>query len=151
MRWLLVLVAFPLLAQPAPEEIRPAWRLTWNPATDCYPPYTADPLRSRHIIGIVNAFDSELPDSENLRWGLRNKPLRLQTGLELEGNARFGTGRPYAAIDLTSFEENDYEVSANAIALESSSMTVAPNSAHSSCSGNAMPSLGCGWTCESSF
>jgi len=233
MRWLLLLIALPLIAQPAPEQTRPQWRLTWNPPTDLYPPYAADPRRSRHIIGIVNAFDSELPNSKNLRWGLsiggtygiarlsragapeaawqldvegrfysqwdihhaldeighdgrvgatlirqirsdlafrvayvhtsshigdeyllrnniterlssrkeevgtgiswkiderlrtyvdlgyglnlgtRNKPLRLQTGLELEGKPRLRNGRWYAALDVTSFEENDYEVSAN--------------------------------------
>lgn len=218
MRWLLaVFIAFPLFAQP---------RVKWNPPTDIYPPYAADPRRSRHIIGLVSAVDSELPGSQNLRWGLciggtygvaryakwqldvearfysqfdihyaldeighdgrlgvalnrelrsdlafrvafvhtsshigdeyllrnniterlssrkeevgtgiswkindrfrtytdigyglnlgiRNRPLRLQTGLEFEGRPRFGAGRVYAALDATSFEENDYEISAN--------------------------------------
>lgn len=235
MRWLLALmVAAPLIAQPAPEEtLVPVLRLTWNPPTDIYPPYAADPRRSRHIVAIVSAVESELPDSQNLRWGLsiggtygvarlsragapdrawqldvegrfysqwdihyaldeighdgrvgatlikqirpdlafrigyvhtsshigdeyllrnniterlssrkeevgagvswkiderlrtyadvgyglnlgtRNKPLRLQTGLEFEDKPRLGKSRWYAAIDATSFEENDYEVSAN--------------------------------------
>jgi uncharacterized protein DUF1207 len=235
MRWLLALmIAFPLIAQPAPEKpLALNFRLTWNPPTDIYAPYVADPRRSRHIIAVISALDSELPDSQNLRWGLsiggtygvarlsragapdgawqldvegrlysqfdihyaldeighdgrvgatlikavrpnvairvafvhtsshigdeyllrnniterlssrkeeagagiswkidtrlrtyadvgyglnlgtRNRPLRLQMGLELEDQPRLGKSRWYAALDATSFEENDYEVSAN--------------------------------------
>ncbi len=234
MRWLLALLAFPLFAQPALEKPpQRAWHLTWNPPMDLYAPYVADPRRSRHIISLINATDSELPNSQNLRWGLciggtygiarlsradapegawqfdvearlysqfdihyaldeighdgrlgaalikgvrpdlafrvafvhtsshigdeyllrnnitdrlssrkeevgagiswkvderlriyadagyglnlgtRNRPLRLQTGVEFEDKPRLGSGRWYAAFDATSFEENDYEVSAN--------------------------------------
>lgn len=231
MRWLrLLLIAIPLFAQSALGQ---TFRLTWNPPTDLYAPYVADPRRSRHIVTIVSALESELPDSQNLRWGLsiggtygvarlqrtgalggawqlnvearfysqwdihyaldeighdgrvgaalikqidddlavrlafvhtsshmgdeyllrnhiterlssrkeevgagvswkiderlrtyaefgyglnlgtRNKPVRLQTGLEFEDKPRLGKSRWYAALDVTSFEENDYEVSAN--------------------------------------
>lgn len=235
MRWLLALmIAFPLIAQPAPEEtLVPNLRFTWNPPTDIYPPYVGDPRRSRHIITLVSALDSELPESQNLRWGLsiggtygvarlsragtsegawqlnvegrfysqfdihyaldeighdgrvgaalikavrpnlairvgyvhtsshigdeyllrnniterlsarkeevgagiswkideklrtyadlgyglnlgtRNRPLRFQMGLEFEDQPRLGMSRWYAALDATSFEENDYEVSTN--------------------------------------
>lgn len=225
-------VAAPLAAQT--ESVpQPAWHLVWNPATDLYEPYAADPRRSRHIVSLVNVLDSDLPDSQNLRWGLsiggtygiarlvphgnvdrawqvevearfyaqfdihyaldeighdgrvggilikslnrdvaarltfihtsnhigdeyllrnhiterlpsrreeagagvswkisenlrtygeagyglnlgpRNRPIRLQTGLEFTDRPRFGSSRLYAALDATSFEENDYDISAN--------------------------------------
>jgi hypothetical protein len=58
----------PLLAQTEAEPH--AWELRWNPPADLYEPYAADPRRSRHIISLINATHSNLPDSQNLRWGL---------------------------------------------------------------------------------
>ncbi len=221
---LLALTALPAAAQTT---------LSWSPSTDLYAPYVADPRRSRHIIGLMRVVDSDLPDSQNLRWGLsiggtygiarltpaahpehawqfdvearfyaqfdihyaldeighdgrlrvalvrgitpdvatrftfvhtsshagdeylirnhltdrsnsrreevgagvswtisprfrtygdfgyginlgpENRPIRLQSGIEFEDEPRLGNGRLYAALDVTSFEENGYQTSKN--------------------------------------
>lgn len=229
----LILAATGSIAAQTEAPPDPTWHLQWNPATDLYAPYVADPRRSRHIVGLVSVLDSDLPDSQNLRWGLsiggtygiarlvprdhperawevdvearfyaqfdihyaldeighdgrlgvalvrgltpnvatrvtfihtsshagdeylirnhlsdrsnsrreeagagvtwtisphlrtygdvgyginlgpENRPLRLQTGLEFEDKPRLGSSRFYAALDVTSFQENRYQTSKN--------------------------------------
>lgn len=101
---LLLIVPALLFAQIDPS-VTPEWHLVWNPATDLYAPYVADPRRSRNIVSIISALDSDLPDTQNLRWGLsiggtygiarlvpRNAP---EHAWQLDVEARF-----YAQFDI---------------------------------------------------
>jgi hypothetical protein len=59
-------------------------RVEFSPDTDLYPRYVADPRRSRHLISVVQAVDSEIPGAGDTRFLLMIGgvyPLaRLQSG-----------------------------------------------------------------------
>ena len=228
-----VFLSLPAMADAEDIAVSEGWRLRWNPGLDLYPPYAADPRRSRHIMSIARAMNSDLPAAGDWRWalsiggeygiarlfresdpkrgwqfgaearfytqfdidhdldeighdgrlgavlvkglgrdlalrvtfhhtsshvgdeyllrndirerlsvrkeelstgvswklgqwwrtyaeagyglnlGVRNEPLRLQTGIEVESWPILANGHWYAGLDLTSFQENDFEISTN--------------------------------------
>lgn len=91
-------------AQAQAQAQQPRWTIEFNPVTDVYSRYIADPRRARNIIAVLHAIDSSIPDTGELRYHLATGGqysfLRLhqgdpQLGWQLDVDARF-----YAQFDI---------------------------------------------------
>lgn len=47
-----------------------AQKIEWSPEGDVYPRYVADPRRSRHLISVIQALESEIPEAGDTRFML---------------------------------------------------------------------------------
>lgn len=75
MRTALLVVVLTSIAAPSPAPLHAqteerGWRVEFNPVTDLFPRYIADPRRARNIIAILHAPDSTIPDTGQLRYHL---------------------------------------------------------------------------------